>query len=310
MKSHAILEAWKPRHSELFGRQTIRLSHRLAESGLFTDEILAELIDRAGPDHATICTMGTDHRRRNWRNGDKGSKSGREVIDAVRNGRIWINLQRVDKFDPRYADLLDRLFAEFEARVPGLSTYRRSLGILISSPKAQVYYHADIPGQMLWQVRGGKRIYIYPNSEPFLKPADIENVVMGLTEEDLPYEAWFDEYADVYELEPGQMLHWALNGPHRVVNHDCLNVSVTTEHWTNGIRASYAMNYANGVLRRIGVRNPSRATAGPAFYAKVALAGAVKYSGVLNKRRYRRVAEFLVDPDAPGGFVDIQPSAG
>lgn len=306
MNSQPIFKDWEPQHTALFGRHTIRLQHALAESGLFTDEALAGLIDRADAANYNIATMGADHRRSNWRSGDKGDRSGAEVIDAVRNGRIWINLQRVNTFEPRYAALLDRIFAEIEGRVPGLETYKQTLGVLISSPNAQVFYHCDVPGQMLWQIRGRKKVYVYPPSEPFLNPADMEGVILGLTEEEVPYEPWFDEHAEVYDLEPGQMLHWPLNGPHRVVNHDCLNVSVTTEHWTNEIRASYAMNYANGILRQIGVGNPSRAISGPGFYGKAALAAAVKYSGVMDKRRYRRVADFLVDPKAPGGFVDIQ----
>lgn len=307
MTSEPIFKDWEPRHSALFGRHAIRLQHSLEDSGLFTDDALAELIDRADKANYNIATMGADQHRRNWRAGDKGRRTGAEVIEAVRNGRIWINLQRVNGFDPRYSALLERIFAEVEDNVPGLSTYKQSLGVLVSSPNAQVYYHCDVPGQMLWQIRGRKKVYVYSPSEPFLDPADMEGIILGLTEEEIHYEPWYDEHADVYDLEPGQMLHWPLNGPHRVVNHDCLNVSVTTEHWTNDIRASYAMNYANGVLRRIGVNNPSRVTSGPGFYAKAALAAAVKYSGLMDKRRYRRVADFVVDPSAPGGFVDMQP---
>lgn len=303
--NETIFSDWQPKHTTVFGRHTIKLNHRLAATGLFEDEALAELIDRADPADYHICTMGSDHRRRNWRAGDKGTRSGAEVIEAVRAGRIWINLQRVNTTDARYEALLDRIFGEIETNVPGLSTFKRSLGVLISSPNAQVYYHCDVPGQMLWQIRGRKRVYVYPAAEPFLNPADMEGVILGLTEEEVPYEPWYDEYAEIYDLEPGQMLHWALNGPHRVANHDCLNVSVTTEHWTSDIRASYAMNYANGVLRRIGVRNPSRATSGPAFLAKAGLAAAVKYSGLMKKHRYARITDFLVDPTAPGGFVDV-----
>jgi hypothetical protein len=29
----------------------------------------------------------------------------------------------------------------------------------------------------------------------------------------VPYEPWYDEHAEVYDMEPGDMLHWALNGP-------------------------------------------------------------------------------------------------
>ncbi len=48
------------------------------------------------------------------------------------------------------------------------------------------------------------------------------------------------------------MLHWPLNCPHRVENRDSVNVSLTTEHYTKEIRTSYAVNYANGLLRKSG----------------------------------------------------------
>ena len=54
----------------------------------------------------------------------------------------------------------------------------RNAGILISSPNAQVYYHADLPGQSLWQIRGTKRVYIYPPVAPFLTPEQIERIIL------------------------------------------------------------------------------------------------------------------------------------
>jgi hypothetical protein len=65
------------------------------------------------------------------------------------------------------------------------------------------------------------------------------------------------------------MLHWALNGPHRVANYDTLSVSITTEHWTPQVRRSYAMNYGNGLLRREAHWRPrSRSLDGTAFWSQ------------------------------------------
>jgi hypothetical protein len=173
---------------------------------------------------------------------------------------------------------------------------------LISSPNAQVFYHFDVPGQGLWQIRGRKRIWIYPPTQPFLHPVNVENVVRSLDKEDVPYEPWYDEHAETYDLEPGDMLHWALNGPHRVSNYNTLNVSLTTEHWTGEIRRSYAMNYGNGVLRRdVRWRPRSRNTSGAAFWAKAGIAAAYRLSGVHKKTSYQRLLSYRVDPDAPLG---------
>ena len=50
-------------------------------------------------------------------------------------------------------------------------------------------------------------------------------------------------------FKPGEMLHWPLHSPHRVDNHDCLNVSLTTEYWTDPIRRMVRMKSGNAVLR-------------------------------------------------------------
>jgi hypothetical protein len=306
-----ILRDWQDNYARLFGRHTLRLNHRLHESGLFTDEALARLIERCPASNYNLHAMGSpDDPRMTWRRGEIGDCEGTQVIDGIRAGRLWLNLRRVHEIDARYADLLQRMFAEFEMRVPGLSTYKHNLGILISSPRAQVYYHADVPGQALWQIRGTKRVWIYPNTDPFLPEKSIEDIVLGTTEEELPYEPWFDDYAQVFDLEPGQMLHWGLNGPHRVVNHDCLNVSVTTEHWAADIRNSYAVRYANALLRKYaGVKNPAVTTQGPMLYAKAALA--------VTHRAMRRQAkassaptryDFRLDRDNAGRILDVPPA--
>lgn len=301
-----VFTGWRDEHAALFGRHLLRVNHRLHESPLFSQESLAGLIERYDPDYYNLAHMGDASAPKQWREGEIGGRSGLEVIEAIRRGRMWINLRRVGRFDARYAELMQQIFEELERRVPGLRTFRHTLGILISSPGAQVYYHADVTGQSLWQIRGRKRVYMYPNAEPFLPASALEGIVLKETEEDLPYEPWFDDYAQVLDLEPGEMLMMPLNAPHRVVNHACLNVSFTTEHWTPEIRRSYAVNYANGVLRRrLGWRPRSRATDGLSVYPKAALALAWKTAGLQRGRTYDRVIRFRIDPEAAGGCVDI-----
>ena len=123
----------------------------------------------------------------------------------------------------------------------------------------------------------------------------------------MPYDESLDEKAFVTDLHPGEMLHWPLNWPHRVENHDCLNVSVTTEHYTKEIRTSYAVNYANGLLRKVGIANPAKQTGGVIAAAKTALAGAVKFSGLRNKAEKPYSIDFAVDPGGAAGVRDIEP---
>lgn len=303
-----ILANFEDKHAQLFDRHTIRLHHMLAETGLFSETAIAGLIERCAASDYNISTMGYDKNVLEWRTGEIGNLSGHEVIDAIRKGRMWLNLYRIMERDAKYQNLLDRIFAEFEDKVPGLKTYRRNMTILVSSPKIQVYYHADIQGQSLWQISGRKRVYVYPSSEAFLSRQSLEKIILRETEEDVPYQPWFEEYADVYDLEPGEVVHWPLYAPHRVENHDCLNISVTTEHWTREIWNAFAVHYGNGVLRRtLGLSNLSTQPEGLHVYPKAAAALLWKRLKARGPSTMKRKIDFRVDPSAEKGLIDITP---
>lgn len=307
-EDQGLLKGWQPHHHTLFGKHTLKLNHQLTESGLFTENVLSELIDRYPRELYNLNTIGTDAKKQNWREGHLDGVSGKEAIEAIKTGHLWLNLRKVMDVDKRYDDLLKGIFADFEDKVPGLKTFKQNLGILISSPKMQVLYHSDVPGQGLWQITGRKRLYVYPNTEPFLTKDSLEGLILGETHEEVPYESWFDDYAEIHDLGPGEMVLWALNGPHRVENEDCLNISVTTEHYTNEIRKSYAVNYANGVLRRrLGYPPATSTTDGFSPYAKAALTLFWKKLNLNRKRELARMIDFVPDKSAPLGYRDIEP---
>ena len=294
-----------------WGSRTIRLQHRLHENPLFSDESLAALIERTPQSVSPIVLMpGRDNPQGSWGYCDRSGLSGEAVLEAIKRGRLWINMLKLEEVDSRFSDLLDTIFEEFGNAIPGFAPFRKTIGVLISSPGTRVSYHADVPGQSLWQIRGKKRIYLYPPHEPFLKAANLENIIRGVTEEEIPYDATYDEYAEIYDLEPGDMMHWVLNGPHRVENADCLNISVTTEHWTPTTRRNFAMNYGNGVLRReFGWTPKSHKITGPAFWAKVGVTAAWRAMGLQQKTAFQRVISNRVDPNAPHGVVPLTTSS-
>ena len=293
-----------------FGRRPLALRHRLAESPLFSDAALARLIEAAPRDHFHVNTMPRDARDpRKWREGDMSGLSGEEVLAAVAKGNLWVHVQRVQELAPGYREMLDAIFGEVAERLPGFNSFKRSMSVLVSSPRMNVAYHADVPGQSLWQVRGRKRVFVYPAHAPYLPRQAIEDIVLKRAmDTDLPFEADFDRAAAVFDLEPGDMATWPRNAPHRVVNEDCVNVSFTTEHWTGELRAGYAVDYANGLLRPLaGGRELSRATRGSAFFAKAALAAAHKAASGLVGRALPLTIDFRVDPTMAQGFSDIAP---
>ncbi len=303
-----IFTDWKPRHAALFTQHPTELSHGIAQTGLFSDEALACLIEATPRSDYHVSTMDPNsHDPRSRREGVIDGLSGSEVLEAIKSGHIWLNLRNPGDHVGAYDGLLGDIYRELEMRVPGLKTFKQRMTVLISSPKVHVGYHCDVPGQTLWQVRGTKRVWVYPNREPFLPQSRLEKIVLGEAHEvSLDYEPWFDDFAKIVDLEPGRMLTWPLNCPHRIVNHDCLNVSVTTEHWTPELRNAYVSNYANGILRnRLGLNRLSQSAESPAFLGKLGLAAVYKYSGLQKGRAAGFKIDFKVDPSAPQGIVDI-----
>ena len=308
MPTDPIFSSFEPRHADLWGQTPIRLNHRLDHSELFTNEALGDLIDRyprAGYSLVQWGEQGTD--RGSWREGDLGGLRGTEVIDAIAEARLWINLRDVANVDPRYAALRDEIFAELRGYMPDYGMYGEKIGILISSPGSRTLYHADLPGQCLWQMRGVKRVYVYPRAAPFIRPEHVEGIALSGVEVNMPYQPWYDEHATVFDLQPGEMLHWPLNAPHRVDNHDCLNVSMTMEYFTDKIRRSHMVTIANGILRhKMGFSPRSQATDGPGFWTKAVFQKAMKNtSWVKRENKPRKPSSFTLDRSRPGAVVDL-----
>jgi hypothetical protein len=302
---------WDDTHTRLWGNQPIKLQHNLHTSPLFSEETLAQLIEVYPRESYSIVHVGERNGERVWREGDIGDLSGKQVIEAIAAGRMWLNMRGVQRIDQRYADVLEQIMDEFRT-ISGMPPVTGpNAGILISSPNAQVYYHADIPGQSLWQIRGVKRVYVYPPTAPFLTPEQFERIVLTGLEVSMEYAPWYDDYAVVADLQPGEMMHWPLHSPHRVDNHDCLNVSLTTEYWTDPIRRAVMMNSGNAVLRsKLGITPKSHATSGPGFWAKAALHAGVKRAGLLDKqRKSARPITFRLDPAKPGALIDLTQNA-
>ena len=303
-----IFAPWTADDRGAWNQRPLRLQHRLHEQPAFQMDALAGLIERyPRNDYSLVMTNRQGDSGRRWREGDLSGARGQQVIDTIAAGSLWLNLRQAHLHGADYAQLLERAYAEIAAQIPGFSARSLKMGILISSPKAQVHYHCDLPGQLLWQIRGRKRVWVYPPQAPFLQPEWLEDIAYTGFEFSLVYDPAFDRTACVFELEPGQMLSWPLNSPHRVDNEDCLNISVTSEHWTADNRRAQKVHLANAVLRhRLGMSPRGRSLSGPAYWAKAALQAAWRRSPMAGAtQKELRPVDFRLVPGAPGGCVDI-----
>ena len=284
-----------------FGKAPVRVAHRLHERAMFGDAALADVLDRYPRDHLGVFTMGEDEEDwRSWQRGKPGDLSGAEMLDAVRTGRIWLNLRDTNAFLPEYADLAADMFGALQREVPGLHTFKRDVGLLISSPGAQVFYHLDVPRVALWHVRGRKRVWLYPVEPPYVDEKTLERIVLKESAEQFEYHREMDAGAAVFDLEPGDMVHWPQNAPHRIVNGDSVNVSLSTEFLSPGALVRANAVWANGFLRRRFGLNPSlQGDWHPASLAKFALARSAKAMGLQATPPEPLAPSFQIDPGSP-----------
>jgi hypothetical protein len=296
---------WTLEKGRAFTRENLAFSHDLHQREMFTDDGLVEVLDRYPRDRLGVFTMGADPVDwTSWRRGSAGDLSGAQLLAAAKQGRIWLNLRETNLHLPAYAALCEEIFAEKAAGAPGLKTFKRDLGLLISSANAQVFYHLDVALVSLWQVRGAKRVWVYPVEAPFVPQETLERIVLRETAEQFPFDPAWDAAAEVFDLTPGRMVTWKQNAPHRIVNGPMLNVSLSIEFMTPEALMRANVIYANAVLRRrLGARPRVQAGFTPLGLGKVALARGAKAIGLQKPNERVLPSSFRLDPAAPGELL-------
>ena len=301
------LADWTPEQYRALEQEVLLAPHRLHESGLFDDEHLIQLFDRHPQKDMGINTMGETPFPFEWREGDRNGVPSDVLLSLVRRGRLWINLRNVMKHHPAYRDVINAMYDELEAKSPGFKADQRSANLLISSPRALVHYHLDVPVNMLWHIRGRKRVWVYPLDERFVSQENVEGICSNEKVEDLPYDGSFDRHAHGCDVVPGQMVTWPQNTPHRVTNLADMNVSLSTEHKNPRALRQVNVHLANQFLRRtLGLPCRSTSVDGPGAHAKQCLIRLVRRCRKLSAKPApmgnRYPVSFVVDPDAPLGF--------
>lgn len=225
---------------------------------LASDEALIHLLDRYPTHLFDINRYEFDAEGQvTLATGVRGEASGRAVLEAVKAGRLWVNLRSCEEAHPGLWAEIMQAFGQLQ---PGLGIPARGPGsarkltgqLILSSPAARVPFHFDAAGVVLFHLRGVKRVWVYPATQTFLPQADMEKVIMRTTTEELPYQRIMDGAAWRFDIVPGQALTWPLYAPHRIENQEGLCVSLSLDYQTWASRITTGAHRANGVLRRWG----------------------------------------------------------
>lgn len=259
-----LIDNWGDGSASRVRTELTRFRHRLAETGLFEDEALASLLDRHPRADTTICTMRPNPPPgERWIAGEANGVDGAQLLQAVRTGALWISPRQVVKSDPVYAPVFNRLMSEY-SKATGLTIPSASASLLISGPRMGIFLHVDTVDTMLWHIRGHKTIYVYPPREDYVTEAALEAILLKENLSDLPYFQAMEEAVKAVRLAPGDAVAWPLHSPHRVVNGDDLNVSLSIEYATPRSALMNGVFYVNGRLRRL-IGHAPRSRAVPAF---------------------------------------------
>lgn len=294
---------WTAEQAARFGRAEQRFRHSLAERPMFSDEGLEEVLDRYPRDRLGVFTMGDDPVDwRSWRRGSAmRNMTGSRLLEAAKTGRLWLNLRETNTHLIEYSALSDEIFGDMERHVPGLRTFKRDVGLLISSADAQVFYHFDVPPVTLWGLRGEKTLYVYPPHAPFLEDEALERLVLKEAAEQVAFDPSWDSRAEVFHMRPGDMISWRQNAPHRVVNGPMLNVSLSLEYMTPEALMRANVIYANAMLRRnAGLQPRVQSGFSPVTLAKLGLARAAKVARRNAPTRTAPPPSFRLDATEPG----------
>jgi len=300
---------WMPEQMTGFGQKPIVVRHRLHELPLFSDEELIEVLENHPRDQLQAFTMGTDASKiHEWQPVDVAGSSGKDMLSAIARGRFWFHLFRMQSTNARYKELLRRLFSELSDVLPDFRPANESATLIISSPTALVYYHADPQLNFLWHIRGSKRVWSSPAGDHELIDQEmLEDIFASYADEEVPYKAEFDKKAALFELNAGDVISWPLNSPHRVTNLDGINVSLSTVYETNESYRRKLVYNANRFFRlSCGIPLRSTKEAGACSYVKRSAFKLLHKAGAVRQPRRRAyISHLRIDSAAPDGIEKI-----
>jgi len=95
------------------------------------------------------------------------------------------------------------------------------------------------------------------------------------------------------------MVTWRQNAPHRIENGPMLNVSLSVEFMTMAAAMHANVIYANGVLRKAGIRPQLQTVPHPAALAKVGFARVAKAAGLVKQFERQLPSTFDLSDGVP-----------
>ena len=288
--------------SSRWGEGVAKFRHRLAETGLFDDAALIRLLDAHPRDQLDICTMELDAPAdKIWVAGEASGLSGAELFAAIKRGALWVSARGALAMHAEFRSAFDAMKADL-ARHTRQRVLRACGSVIMAGPRMGAFYHSDPGETVLCHVRGTKTFRVYPADEAYLSEPALESVLLKQGLGEVPWTPQMDAGCETLVLEAGDGVSWPLHAPHRAVNGEGLNVSVSMEYATVRSTLTNGVVYANGVMRRrFGLNPRSRGVSWalkPAYWLAARMLR--RLPPVVETAPEVHARQFDVDPSAPG----------
>lgn len=263
-----------------FNRRPFMIGHHLTGHPLFELPRLIELATRL-PEASVAYNAGNVSVAEGIYKGPRNGLSVEETIRRIEHCQSWMVLKWVEA-DPEYKALLDECLDEVqrlsEPLAPGMR--KREGFIFISSPGSVTPYHLDPEYNFLLQIRGSKKVHIWdPGDRSVVTDEELE--AYSEAQQDMTFKDEYEEKAAVFELAPGQGLHFPVNAPHWIENGDAVSVSFSITFQTPASERRAAVYSINAALRRRGLK--------PTSAGRSVLLDAMKHHAWRLRRRMKRM---------------------
>jgi hypothetical protein len=264
-----------------FGRAPFLVGHRLVNHPLFEFGRLLELA-RQLPSSSVEYNAGDLAVNQDPSLTPQNGLSIEATIRRIEQCKSWIVLKNVEQ-ETAYGDLLRQCLGDIESQ--GHSYARgichREAFIFVSSPGSVTPYHMDPECNFLMQIGGTKQVNLFNGEDrSLLSEGELERFYDG-AHRNLVFKDAYQKRAHVFELRPGEGLHFPVTWPHWVKVHDQVSVSFSITFRTRATERREVLYQVNRYLRCRGFR--------PTPVGRFRLRDTVKYNVYRVLRRFRSV---------------------
>ena len=276
-----------------YRRSTQKMDHNIQKTGLFSDNNLVRALEMHPPENLEIFEAGS------FKACQRGGVTSFELFEAIKRGTLWVNLKDIHALTTPHGRLVRHMHKAFDRHM-GVMTCNRTGDLQISSPGAKARYHAGLNDITLWHLRGRRRLYIYPDTPPFILPFDMQKLALESGEHRLVHEEAFETHRIAIDLEPGELICWPHLAPYRIENLDGLNVSMRLENISPRSAARSGAHYFDGYInRKYGKIAEYETQNTVSLFGKAALAALIKKTGKNEPPRRRIKPAFKISLRRP-----------